>query len=85
MKSVQQQSEHHNQKALNESFHLSGHTFRFRLTVQDLWSVLGLIKLAFGGKGLLSFRQTVQDWKFSVIAWPRPVGQRTLLVFTWPS
>ena len=28
--------EHHNQKVLIESFHLSGHTFRFRWTVQDL-------------------------------------------------
>ena len=32
MNSVQQQRE----KVLIESFHLSGHTFRFRWTVQDL-------------------------------------------------
>ena len=36
MNSVQQQLEHHYQKVLIESFHLSGHTFRFRWTVQDL-------------------------------------------------
>ena len=28
MNSVQQQREHHHQKVLIESFHLSGHTFR---------------------------------------------------------
>ena len=36
MNSVQQQREHHHQKVLTESFHLSGHTFRFCWTVQDL-------------------------------------------------
>ena len=36
MNSVQQQLEHYYQKILIESFHLSGHTFRFRWTVQDL-------------------------------------------------
>ena len=36
MNSVQQQSEYHHQKALMESFHLNGHTFRFRWIVQDL-------------------------------------------------
>ena len=36
MNSVQQQCEHHHQKVLIESFHLSGHTFRFCWTVQDL-------------------------------------------------
>ena len=34
--SVQQQCEHHHQKVLIESFHLSGHTFMFRWPVQDL-------------------------------------------------
>ena len=36
MNSVQQQREHHHQKVPIESFHLSGHTFRFRGTVLDL-------------------------------------------------
>ena len=36
MNSVQQLSEHRHQKVLIESFHLSGHTFRFRWMVQDL-------------------------------------------------
>ena len=36
MNFVQQQHEHHHQKVLIESFHLSGHTFRFRWTAQDL-------------------------------------------------
>ena len=36
MNSVQQQCEHHHYKVLIESFHLSGHTFMFRWTVQDL-------------------------------------------------
>ena len=36
MNSIQQQREYHHQKVLIESFHLSGHTFRFRWTVQDL-------------------------------------------------
>ena len=36
MNSVQQQREHHHQKVLVESFHLSGHSFRFRWAVQDL-------------------------------------------------
>ena len=36
MNSVQQQCEHHHQKVFIQSFHLSGHTFRFRWTVQDL-------------------------------------------------
>ena len=36
MNSVQQQREHYHQKVLIESFHLSGHTFRFRWAVQDL-------------------------------------------------
>ena len=36
MNSVQQQYEHHGQKVLIKSFHLSGHTFRFHWTVQDL-------------------------------------------------
>ena len=36
MNSVQQQCEHHHWKGLIESFHLSGHTFRFHWTVQDL-------------------------------------------------
>ena len=36
MNFAQQQREHHHQKVLIESFHLSGHTFRFRWTVQDL-------------------------------------------------
>ena len=36
MNSVQQQHEHHHQKVLIESFHLSGHTFRFHWMVQDL-------------------------------------------------
>ena len=36
MNSVRQQREHHHWKVLVESFHLSGHTFRFRWTVQDL-------------------------------------------------
>ena len=31
MNSVQQQREHHHKNVLIESFHLSGHTFRFRL------------------------------------------------------
>ena len=34
MNSVHQQREHHHQKILVESFHLSGHTFRW--AVQDL-------------------------------------------------
>ena len=34
--SVLQQRGHHHQKVLIESFHLNGHTFRFRCTVQDL-------------------------------------------------
>ena len=40
MNSVQQLHEHHHQKVLIESFHLSGHTFRFRWTVQDLEAFL---------------------------------------------
>ena len=36
MNSVQQQCEHHHQKVLIKSFHLSGHTFRILWTVQDL-------------------------------------------------
>ena len=36
MKAVQQQRERHHWKVLIKSFHLSGHTFRFRWTVQDL-------------------------------------------------
>ena len=36
MNSVQQQHEHLHQKVLIGSFHLSGHTFSFRWTVQDL-------------------------------------------------
>ena len=36
MNCVQQQREHHHKKILIENFHLSGHTFRFRWTVQDL-------------------------------------------------
>ena len=36
MNSVQQQREHCHQKLLIKSFHLSGHTFRFCWTVQDL-------------------------------------------------
>ena len=35
-KFVQQQCEHYHYKVLIKSFHLSGHTFRFRWTVQDL-------------------------------------------------
>ena len=35
---------------LNESFHLSGHTFRFRWTVQDLEVFLDLVKFAFGSE-----------------------------------
>ena len=34
--SVQQQCEHHHQKVLIKSFHLSGYTSRFCWTVQDL-------------------------------------------------
>ena len=36
MNSIQHRCEHHHQKVLIESFHLSGHTFRFCWTVQDL-------------------------------------------------
>ena len=36
MNSVQQLHEHHHEKVLIQRFHLSGHTFRFHLTVQDL-------------------------------------------------
>ena len=36
MNSVQQQWEHHHYKVLIQSFHSSGHTFRFCWTVQDL-------------------------------------------------
>ena len=36
MNYVQQQREHHHQNVLIENFRLSGHTFRFRWTVQDL-------------------------------------------------
>ena len=36
MNCVQQQCEHHHRKVLIESFRLSGHTFRFRWTVQEL-------------------------------------------------
>ena len=34
--SVQEQCEHNHPKVLIESFHLSGHTFRFHWTFQDL-------------------------------------------------
>ena len=44
MNSVQQQREHHHWKVLVESFHLSGHTFRFRWTVQDLEVFFGLVE-----------------------------------------
>ena len=40
MNSVQQQWGHHHWKVLIEIFHLSGHTFRFPWTVQDLQNVL---------------------------------------------
>ena len=36
MNSVLQQGEKHHYKVRIESFHLCGHTFRFRWTVQDL-------------------------------------------------
>ena len=35
MNIVQQQCEYHHQKVLIQSFHLSGHTFKFRWTFQD--------------------------------------------------
>ena len=41
MNSVQQQREHRHQKVLIENFHLSGHTFIFHWTVQDLEVFLG--------------------------------------------
>ena len=52
MKSVQQQCEHHHYE-VPKSFHLSGHTFRFCWTVQDL--DLGLVKFAFGSKKAFQF------------------------------
>ena len=52
MNSVQQQHEHHHQKVFIESFHLSGHTFRFRWTVLDLEVFLGFDRFVFGSEGL---------------------------------
>ena len=46
MNSVQQQCEHHHQKVLIESFHLSGHTFRFHWTVQDLEVFMVVLNLS---------------------------------------
>ena len=40
MNFVQQQHEHHHKKVLIQSFHLSGHTFRFRLQENELSSVI---------------------------------------------
>ena len=48
MNSVQQQCEHHHQKVLIESFHLSGHTFWFSLDSSGFRSFLGLVKFIFG-------------------------------------
>ena len=39
-------------KVLIESFHVSGHTFRFPWAVQDLEVFLGLVKFALAVKGL---------------------------------
>ena len=55
MNSTQQQSEHHHWKVPIESFHLSGHTFRFRWTVHDvgvflIWSISPLAVEGFIGK-----------------------------------
>ena len=43
MISVQQQREHHHQKVLIKCFLLSGHTFRFHWTVQDLHEYVFLV------------------------------------------
>ena len=48
MNSVQQQCEHHYLKVLIESFHLSGYTFRFCWTVQDL--EVALVEFTFGSE-----------------------------------
>ena len=40
MNSFPQHCEHHYKKVFIESFHLSGHTFSFRWTVQDLGVLL---------------------------------------------
>ena len=40
MNSVQQQHGHHHYNVLIDSFYLSGHTLRFRWTVQDLEVIL---------------------------------------------
>ena len=45
MNCVQQQHERHHWTVLIDSFHLSGHTFRFRWIVQDLEVFLVLFKL----------------------------------------
>ena len=53
MISVPQQHEHHHQKVLIKSFHLSGHTFRFCWTIyrkSGFRSFLGLVKFAFGSE-----------------------------------
>ena len=52
MNSARQQCEHHHWKVLIESFHVSGHTFRFPWAVQDLEVFLGLVKFALAVKGL---------------------------------
>ena len=52
MKSAQQQCKHQHQKVLIESFHLSGHTFRFRWMVQDLEVFLVWSHLPLAVKGL---------------------------------
>ena len=50
MNSVQQQHGQHYWKVLIKSFHLNGHTVRFRWTVQDLEGFLVLVKSSFGSE-----------------------------------
>ena len=56
MNSVLQQRENNHLKVLSESFHLSGHTFRFRWTVQDLEVWLGLVKFSFANESVKLYK-----------------------------
>ena len=45
-----QKQEQHHEKVLIQSFHLSGHTFRFCWIVRDLEVFFGLVKFVFGSE-----------------------------------
>ena len=74
MNSVQQQCAlHHHNKILIESFHLSGHTFRFHLQQSELSSVitqtvpLGCTHRVHLSGHTFRFRWTVQDLEFFLV------------------